>query len=631
MKKLGLNKIADVLLIVETLLNSSCVNEISGYKSDEEKTPIKLSSSILDVKTQTAENSFKEKDAIGLFVIVQSKTLSQSRYVDNMRFLYSLQSGFIPDQEIYYPEEGSVCDFISYYPYKATGIHAKSSKMDVAVESNQIADDNFSSSDFMVAQATGITPSDNPVDLQHHHLFCKLKIVLKTQNEPDIKALFTSNPEVSISNIYTNATYDFNTNALDLLKVEKSMIPHGKWVLSGDSLVGKEIILIPQPIENKPLTFTLKLDEGIYTTSISENLSLRSGESHEVAINYDNLSKSISSSLNPTILPWKDSGKTDITVKGITNIVSIADLTFQESNVYKVMCNGIQIAEVCKEYLLSDNINAQAIVAYPFLHGKSDLTNGTVINILGDTENEHGGKVSWNSTTNTMTYIRGSQDIVTNFYITSSNKISFIEPVSSPNIATIEKDELIDSRGTESIVYPIVKIGTQYWICTNLEATRYNNGKKISKRTDLSTESAGYSKSSTTSGYIFYNKGAISTGKLAPIGWSIPNQQDWSNLKNYIQNNTSVLKDRTSWTTSENTSTNLTGFNAIATGLFDLDEQDSSKLIYGFNGEYTGYWVIGDSETTVAKKAIFIKYSTNDIVEGENSATCGYSVRCIRK
>lgn len=623
MKKLRLNKIADVLLIVETLLNSSCVNEISGYKSDEEKTPIKLSSSILDVKTRLAENSFKEKDAIGLFVIVQPKTLSQSRYVDNMRFSYSSQSGFIPKQDIYYPEEGSVCDFISYYPYKAVGIPEKSSKMEVTVESNQFADDSFSSSDFMVAQTTGITPSDKPVDLQHNHPFCKLKIVLKTQNGPDINSVFTSNPEVSISNVYTNATYDFNTNTLDLLKAEKAMIPHGEWVLSGDSLVGKEIILIPQPIENKPLTFTLKLDEGIYTTSISENLSIKSGESHEVAISYDNLTKSISSSLNPTILPWKDSGKTDITVKGTTNMVSIADLTFKESNVYKVMCNGIQIAEVCKEYLLSDNINTQAIVAYPFLHGKSDLTNGTVISILGDMENEHGGKVSWNNTTNTMTYISGNQNDVTYFYITPNNKISFIEPASSPNIATIEKDELVDSRGSESIVYPIVKIGTQYWICKNLEATRYNNGKKISSKTDFTAESAGYSKSSTTSSDLFYNEGAISTGKLAPIGWSIPSQQDWNNLKNYLQNNASVLKGGSSWSTSENVITNLTGFNAVATGIFNPT--------YDYSGDLEGYWSIGDSDTTVADKAIFLKYSANDIVEGKTSATCGYSVRCIRR
>ena len=117
----------------------------------------------------------------------------------------------------------------------------------------------------------------------------------------------------------------------------------------------------------------------------------------------------VSVGIKPTILPWKENGKTDVTVKGTTNIVSVADLTFQESNVHKVMCNGIQIAEVCKEYLLSDNINAQAIVAYPFFHGKSDLTNGTVISLLGNTKSVHGGKVAWNPTTNTMSYIPGAR------------------------------------------------------------------------------------------------------------------------------------------------------------------------------------------------------------------------------
>ncbi len=623
MKKFRLDKIADVLLIVETLLNSSCVNEISGYKSDEEKTPIKLSSSILDVKTQIAENSFKDNDAIGLFVMTQSKKITQSRYVDNIRFSYSSQSGFVADQEIYYPDEDSKCDFMSYYPYKASGIPAESSKMEVAVESNQSTDECFSTSDFIVAQVPDITPSDKPVDLQHNHIFCKLKIVLKNKNGTDINATLTSNPEVSISNLYTQASYDFETNELDLLETEKVMIPHGEWSISGDSLIGKEIILIPQTIKDKPLILTLKSDEGIYTTTISKNLSLQSGESHEITINYDELTNSISSNLNPTILPWKGSGNTNITVRGTTNIVSVADLTFQESNVYKVMCNGIQIAEVCKEYLLSDNINAQAIVAYPFIHGKSDLTNGTVISLLGDAKNVHGGKVTWNTTTNTMSYIPGEEGVLTKFYITPNSQISFTDPAIPANIATVEKDELIDKRGTESIIYPIVKIGTQYWIATNLAATRYNDGEKIANKTDFSTENAGYSKLSTTSSYLFYNAGAISTGKLAPIGWSIPNKQDWNNLKNYLQNNASALKGGTSWTTSENAITNLTGFNAIATGIFNPT--------YGYSGDLTGYWTIGDSETTVAEKAIFLKYSTNDIVEGKTSATCGYSVRCIRK
>jgi phosphatidylserine/phosphatidylglycerophosphate/cardiolipin synthase-like enzyme len=76
-----------------------------------------------------------------------------------------------------------------------------------------------------------------------------------------------------------------------------------------------------------------------------------------------------------------------------------------------------------------------------------------------------------------------------NTQINSNNNIS----INYPNIS-ISADVLSDNRGDENITYPIIKIGTQYWLRSNFKATFYNDGTPITLKTDFSTESAGYGK-----------------------------------------------------------------------------------------------------------------------------------------
>ncbi|WP_321333132.1 fimbrillin family protein [uncultured Bacteroides sp.] len=620
MKKLKRNKVPTPFLLAVALLNSSCINQISGYQSDAGGIPIKLSSNILE--TRVADDTFENNDTIGLFVTIQPKTIDQKRYVDNMRFVYSSKSGFVPDEEIYYPEEDEKCDFTSYYPYKSSGISQGKSNIRILVNSNQNTDENFSVSDFLVARCNNITSSDEAVHLSYKHVLCKLNLVLKFKDATDINSILASNPEVYINNIYTNANYDFATNKLDSLSAIGSITPHGQWQISGDNLIGKEMIIIPQITGERPTSIILKLSGKSYMSILPSNIPLYSGERHEIVISYDDASKAINSSINHMIEPWEDSGKTDIVAKETVNAVSVSDLTFQQSNVYKVMCGGVQIAEICKEYLLADNINAQAIVAYPIINDKSDLENGTVIDVLGNSNSIHGGKASWNTATNSLTYTPGNLPVVSKFYITSSNKISLSEPINSIPIKP-EEDLLTDVRGAETIVYPIVKIGTQYWMRGNLKTIYYNDGEAIISKTDCTTASAGYSKPAVDSYYFFYNANAAATGKLAPIGWDLPRQQDWDNLRNYIRNNASILKSGSTWTNSGNAVTNLTGFNAAAVGIFNPK--------YMNKGELVEYWTRGNLATTLGEKTIVLKSTASTMVEGSYSTTCGYSVRCIRQ
>lgn len=97
-------------------------------------------------------------------------------------------------------------------------------------------------------------------------------------------------------------------------------------------------------------------------------------------------------------------------------------------------------------------------------------------------------------------------------------------------------EKLVDIDGN---VYTIIKIGKQYWTVENLKTTRFNDGSPI---TYINNERAWYEADDyKTPAYCFYNDDArsieygalynwyaVNTGKLAPKGWRVPTNDDWS-------------------------------------------------------------------------------------------------------
>lgn len=106
-------------------------------------------------------------------------------------------------------------------------------------------------------------------------------------------------------------------------------------------------------------------------------------------------------------------------------------------------------------------------------------------------------------------------------------------PVSTPPITDIDGN-----------VYRTVKIGTQNWMQENLNTSHYRNGDLIPKVTDSATWAA-----LTTGAYCYYNNDsatyAATYGKLynwfavtdsrglAPDGWHVPSDAEWTSLETY--------------------------------------------------------------------------------------------------
>lgn len=619
------------LLAVVSLFYFSCISNIQPL---EESTPlptsgnipITISGRILQVQAHTriTDNKFDNDNAIGLYVLAQPENLSGSRHIDNMRLVYS-SDVFTPEEEIYYPKGEGKCDFISYYPYQEEGIIQGSSNININVSPDQSSTTEYSNSDFMVAKATGISPSLKAVNLQYNHKLCQLNIILQVYEEENINEL-QQNASISISNLNTKATYNMDTELFSAFNTPQSIIPNGKWEIDEEShqLTGKKVILIPQPI-TPDCELTLRVNNKVYCASMPTDLILESEAGCELLLRYD--SRVGIGGITTSISDWKpgSSSSTDLEEKVDNSSITISDLNFEKTGIYNLITSSdIVIGEICKEYLLGDNINAQAIVLYP----TNNSNKGTVLQILGETQSIHGGNINWDKTNNSFTYIAGDKTPIEQIYADKDGNIIF-EKGEDVQLIQAKESMLTDIRGAETNIYPIVKIGTQYWMQENLKTTKYNDATAITNNTaSLAKTTAGYYLKNSN---YFYNQTAIITGKMSPQGWKIPDTAEWEKLKNYIRDEAATLKSGV-WTIEEGAdkANNKTGFNGKPVGIYTKkDKMDESG--YGHEGKYVGYWTLQENQTILNETTTSLSYKLNNTGEFKNSDYCAYSIRCLKE
>ena len=199
--------------------------------------------------------------------------------------------------------------------------------------------------------------------------------------------------------------------------------------------------------------------------------------------------------------------------------------------------------------------------------------------------------------------------------------------------------------------YTVVIIGTQTWMAENLKTTRYNDNTAIPLVTDNTVWT-------TTPGYCWYNNDAatykdtygalynwytVITGKLAPTGWHVPSDAEWTTLQSYLtasgynyDGSTSgnyyakSLAATTNWTTytdagtigNDLTKNNSTGFSALPSGYRNSNGFD-------FSSTSSSWWstTIDDTGGILYRNLSYLKSDLNQV---NNSLGNGYSVRCIK-
>jgi uncharacterized protein (TIGR02145 family) len=217
------------------------------------------------------------------------------------------------------------------------------------------------------------------------------------------------------------------------------------------------------------------------------------------------------------------------------------------------------------------------------------------------------------------------------------------------------KETMIDADGN---VYTTVKLGKQVWTVENLRTTKLNDGTPIPFITDGSEWQT--CEDSARPAYCWYGNDsankktygglytwfAVNTGKLAPKGWHVPTDTEWTELENYLVENghnwngtdegrkvAKSMAATTGWVSNNDSGTvgidisknNRSGFSALPGG-FRLERGDFFDV-----GYHAYWWSATEYDASFAwRRSLY--YDKNNLIRNHSTLRkgCGFSVRLLK-
>ena len=181
-----------------------------------------------------------------------------------------------------------------------------------------------------------------------------------------------------------------------------------------------------------------------------------------------------------------------------------------------------------------------------------------------------------------------------------------------------------------------VTIGTQVWMSKNLDVAKFRNGDPIPEaKTDEEWEKAGknkqpawcYYKNDTANGAKYgklYNWYAVIDPRgLAPTGYHIPSDAEWTTLENFLGVDVGKKMKSTNGWIDQGNGTNSSGFNGLPGGF------RATNGTFNYIGS-TGYWWSSTEYYTVNAWYRGLYYSSGSVDSYYGSKLSGLSVRCLR-
>jgi uncharacterized protein (TIGR02145 family) len=234
--------------------------------------------------------------------------------------------------------------------------------------------------------------------------------------------------------------------------------------------------------------------------------------------------------------------------------------------------------------------------------------------------------------------------IFINLIFVSCNKDSYIQgygytDTTSNTVTTGTNTGVQALRDIDGNTYKTVKIGNQEWMAENLKVTKYRNGDAIPNVTNMSQWWNLH-----TGAYCCYNNNNLSDyGKLynwyaatdprgiAPNGWHVPSDAEWSVLENYLGGSGVAggeMKEigTTHWLTPNAGAINSSGFTALPGG-------ENSGLVNGYTGiNQQGFWWSSSLYSSGAA-ALYVQVFYSDgqcYFHSSQYQNYGMSIRCIK-
>ena len=205
------------------------------------------------------------------------------------------------------------------------------------------------------------------------------------------------------------------------------------------------------------------------------------------------------------------------------------------------------------------------------------------------------------------------------------------------NSCGIEKEDKPETQPpVDSVIVSTLKevtIGNQVWTSKNLDVSTYRNGDDIplvedaEKWTNLTTGAWCYYENKTGKGSTYgklYNWYAVNDPRgLAPKGYHIPTDAEWTILTTYLGTDAAAkMKSTTGWNEDGN-GNNTSGFAGLPGGCRGTSGWFSS-IIGG------GYWWRSSEASTDDAWAHYLLSSNGDVSSFSFNKRTGFSVRCLR-
>ena len=183
----------------------------------------------------------------------------------------------------------------------------------------------------------------------------------------------------------------------------------------------------------------------------------------------------------------------------------------------------------------------------------------------------------------------------------------------------------------------VVTIGTQVWTSTNLDVSTFRNGDPIPQaKTDAEWKGAGVNKqpawcyydndpSNGTKYGKLYNWYAVNDPRgLAPKGYHIPTDAEWTKLSDYLGGSGAgtKMKSTSGWKNDGN-GNNSSGFSGLPGG-YRYDDGTFYVIDYG------GYWWSSSEGNTDDALYCYLYCNYGNVYRGFDSEGRGLSVRCLR-
>jgi uncharacterized protein (TIGR02145 family) len=182
-------------------------------------------------------------------------------------------------------------------------------------------------------------------------------------------------------------------------------------------------------------------------------------------------------------------------------------------------------------------------------------------------------------------------------------------------------------------LYNTVKIGDQLWMAEDLKVGKYNDGTTI----PYIIEKAAWVNTSTgaccwynneKSWGTLYNWYAVNTDKLAPAGWHVATDEDYTTLTDFLGGENvagGILKETggEQWDTPNSGATNEYWFTALPGG---FRQNDGSFSSFGSGG----FWWSSTDFDGVNSWSRYLIWNGSNITRGHYEKRVGFSVRCIK-